>query len=813
MRLVRDWLLPVVLAGAQLAYWPGSRLGGGGPVDPELVAGLVATVGCAVALGWRRHAPVLALGAVLLAQALGRLAVDPDALLVVVSADVIALYSVAVRRPLRIAGPAVAVAFAQTAVLGLLVYGFGATYLGEVLLGLAVYPVTLGLGRSRRRWHAARTAAAQRLAEAEADRQRAASTERHRLARELHDVSAHHLTAIVVTAGAALRLADRRPELVAEAVGFSARTGRETLTALHRLVAVIRSAEQQDRRPLEVRLAELADGFRRLGQPVRVEPDPIPVEQPELPPAVAEAVYGIAREALTNALRHAPGSAVRLRIARHPASVQIVVGDEGGGVPGKAAELGSGRGVPGMRDRAASLGGTLTAGPEATGWRVRATLPLAAPVGSAGRPGWRRPSWARVVDALVVLGVLALTVAPVLPVDGSAGAGSGSAGLLVGLVMAAHAVPLLWRRRRPWAALSGVLGSAALWPVAVVGVPLPGESAEVLVAGAICEFVVVYAVAGYARPAPNTLLAIPVTALSLAAALTASAAVDGSMAGQPVRPDAPMTEELGLLVTLLYVLPGWLAMAGVLTVPLGAVWLLGAALRRRRTGVLAREADAVARTAASAVEAARWERARIAAGLRAAVLDRAGQVVAAADEGRLDVVVERARSTLTAMRGLLDTLRADAGAERRAPQPTVGAIARLCADQRAAGRLVEASVPVAPGPLPADVDVSAYRVVELALAAGDPGPIAVDLRYGDGGLRIVVAGAPSATDPVIVAGLRARVGALGGEVAVDVPAGRLDVWLPTPVPAPPGRVGSGRRPVGSGRLSIGDEEVATSSSG
>ncbi|MFC6017162.1 histidine kinase [Plantactinospora solaniradicis] len=812
MRLVRDWLLPVVLAGAQLAYWPGARLGGGGPVDPELVAGLVATVGCAVALGWRRRAPVVAMGVVLLAQALGRLAVDPDALLVIIVADAIALYSVAVRRPLRIAGPAAAVAYAQMAVLGLVVYGFGVTFLAEVLLGLAVYPVTLGLGRSRRRWHAARAAAAERLAAAEVDRQRAASTERHRLARELHDVSAHHLTAIVVTAGAALRLADRRPELVAEAVAFSARTGRETLTALHRLVAVIRSAEQQDRRPLEVRLAELADGFRRLGQPVRVEPDPIPEGQPELPPAVAEAVYGIAREALTNALRHAPGSAVRLRIARHPTSVEIVVDDEGG-VPGKAAELGSGRGVPGMRDRAAGVGGTFTAGPEPTGWRVRATLPLAIPTEPAGGPRWRRPSWQQVVDGLIVLGALAIAVSPSLPVDGLDGAGSGSAGLLVGLVMAAHTVPLLWRRHRPWAVLAGVLVTAALWPLAVVLVPLPGESAEVLVAGAIAEFVAVYAVAGHARPAPNTLLAVPITALSLAAALTASAAVDGSVAGQRVQPDTAMTPELGLLFTLIFVLPGWLAMAGLLTIPLGAVWLLGTVLRRRRAGVLAREADAVARTTAEAVEAARRERARIAAGLRAAVLHRAGQVVTAADEGRLDVLLEQARSTLTAMRGLLDTLRADAGAERRAPQPTVGAITLLCAAQRTAGRLVEASVPVAPGPLPADVDVSAYRVVELALAAGDPGPIAIDLRYGDGGLRIVMAGVPSATDPVIVAGLRARVGALGGEVTVDVPAGRLDVWLPTPAPVPPDRVGPVGESVGPGRVLIGDEEVATSSSG
>ncbi|MEO3925808.1 histidine kinase [Micromonosporaceae bacterium B7E4] len=852
MGLVRDWLLPAVLAVAQLAYWPGAGLLTG-RADPEALAGLLATVCCAVALGWRRRAPVRTLGTVLLAQTLGRLAVPPDALALATLADVIAFYSVAVRRPLRTAAPAGAVLVGWAAVLSLPVYGFGPSYLAEVLVALVVYPGTLGLGRSRRRWHAARAVAAARLVEAEAARQRAASTERHRLARELHDVSAHHLTAIVVTAGAALRLADRRPELVAEAVAFSARTGRETLTALHRLVAVIRSAEQRDGRPLRVRLAELADGFRRLGQPVQVQQEWIGTEPVEPPPVLADAVYAIAREALTNTLRHAPGSTVRLRTVQDGESVRVVVRDDGApavswpgapapGGPARAAELGSGRGVPGMRERAVALGGTLTAGPAGAGWRVCGTLPLAGPAhrpGSragdadqpssdgegdrvgraddAGRVGGRR-RWPRfggtwAVDALVTLAVLAVAVGPMLPPEGFDGGNPARVVPLLGLVTAAHVVPLLWRRRRPWAALAGVLGSSALWPVAALVVPLPGESAGVLVTAAVAEFAAVYAVAAYARPVGYTPLAAAVTALTLTGALAVSVAMDGSLAAEPLTSTAGLAPELALLAALGFLVPAGLAGAGVLTLPLLAVWLLGDRIRRRREGVLAREADAVARVTASALEEARRERARVAAGLRAAVLHRAGLVVAAAEEGRLDAVVEQARSTLTAMRGLLDTLRADGGSERRDPQPNAGAIDRLCAGHRADGRRVEVTVAGQPRPLPADVDVSAYRVVELALAAGDAGPIGVDLRYGDDDLRIVVTGVPSAADPVIVAGLRARVTAIGGELTVDTPGGRIEVWLPAPTRQVPGLADPVGPERGAVSRAIGDEEVATSPSG
>ncbi len=265
-----------------------------------------------------------------------------------------------------------------------------------------MYVACAGLGEARRQWLAGRLAAARRLAGAEESRQRAGDTERHRLARELHDVSAHHLTSVVVTVDAARRLGGNRPELAAEALSFAERTGGETLTAIRRLVAVMRSTERANTAdtthdpdgarhanlvgvtgvvaptgvtdgmvgagrpefrpgpsPMSGPIQELVAGFGRLGRPIATRmPD-------DLAGPAAEAVFGIVREALTNALRYAPGAAVRIDVRRDEGALDLTVDND----PPRAsaqpagAGLGSGRGVAGMRERAAAVGGQLTAGP------------------------------------------------------------------------------------------------------------------------------------------------------------------------------------------------------------------------------------------------------------------------------------------------------------------------------------------------------------------------------------------------------------------------------------------------------------------
>jgi hypothetical protein len=131
------------------------------------------------------------------------------------------------------------------------------------------------------------------------------------------------------------------------------------------------------------------------------------------------------------------------------------------------------------------------------------------------------------------------------------------------------------------------------------------------------------------------------------------------------------------------------------------------------------------------------------------------------------------------MRGLLNGLRdGPAAPQPSGPQPTAAGIAALCAQRsrvtfERSGR---------PGPLPADVDVSAYRVVELLLGDGDR-PTSVRLHHDSGQLRLTVAGSIPDPDGATAAGLRARVAAVGGTIDVD-PSGTVDVRLPAPAPPP-----------------------------
>jgi signal transduction histidine kinase len=298
-----------------------------------------------------------------------------DALLVLSGADLIAVFSVAV---LCARQTTVLVLVALTlwqAALPALNGGFTEDEPFDLLLTFVLYVGVAAGGRVRRRWVADRVGAAHRLAEAEEVRREAAVAERRRLARELHDVTAHHLTSIVVNASAAEFLGDQRPELRAEALDFAARTGRDTLTDLRRLVDVLPAGPVLPAEPAPSP-DELADDFRQLGQLVMVETTGDP------PPEVAAALHAIAREALTNTLRYAPGGTVRLSQTYGPDGAELVVEDDGAG-SAPATGLGGGRGVSGMRERAEALGGSLQAGPGGRGWLVRAVLPLDAGIRAA----------------------------------------------------------------------------------------------------------------------------------------------------------------------------------------------------------------------------------------------------------------------------------------------------------------------------------------------------------------------------------------------------------------------------------------------
>ncbi|MFD0742498.1 sensor histidine kinase [Phytohabitans flavus] len=756
MGVLRSWLLPALLAAGQAALWPGIPLLLDRPVDRvEVAAALTATALATIALGWRRKAPVGALAVIIPALTLGLIATPPESLVVLVFADVITLYSVGARRPARVTFAATAVLIVWQAIVGIFLYRDPREYIGNVVIGVVVYLLAAGLGRSRRRWRAARRDAADRLARAESDRRQASVQERQRLARELHDVSAHHLTSIVVTATAAQRLAAKRPELAAEALEFAAHTGRETQSALHRLVAVMRGVELDGGSELGRRIEELVAGFVALGQPVTTRLSVDGVAGP-----ACEAAYGIVREALTNALRHAPGGAVEVALRQRDGSLEVLVTNGVATTPAAASGLGSGRGMEGMRERAASAGGTLEAGPEPDGgWRVRALLPESA--ASTMENSLRRVRGPRLADIAIALAAATLPVSLMVLPDPTMPRVDTTAAALATMLMAAHALPLLWRRRAPWAVLGGVLATTALWP-AVAGFHLLPETALVaLAAGIGADLVAVYAVAAYGRPRHLTWLSMLLAAGVQGAGTLLALTLDGWLLGQPVMPTV-------VAVALALVTVPFLMLAT-------PVWLAGFLARIRREGVVSRERRAVAASTAGAVELAYAERQRIAAGLRAAVLRQAARVTEAAEEGRLDAVLESARAALAAMRDLLGDLRVD---PEREPQPTAAAIDTLCRELRAAGRRVELHTPAPAPELPPAVDVSAYRVVETALGAGDDGPARVTLGYGPADLRITVTGVPSATAGPVAAGLRARVAAIGGRMTVD-PAGTMDVWLPS----------------------------------
>ena len=201
--------------------------------------------------------------------------------------------------------------------------------------------------------------------------------ERTRIARELHDVVAHHVSAIVIRAQAAERLAPGRPEVAVEAVRWIADAGKEALTGMRHAVQVLREADGD--RAVELApqptLADLRGIVERLA-PVGLDveialPDPLPAVDPQ----VELAAVRIAQEGVTNALRHAEARRAVVRVAEEAGHLVVAVDDDGRS--GKAPALSaSGHGLRGMAERAAACGGRLDiARSDLGGWSVRATLP------------------------------------------------------------------------------------------------------------------------------------------------------------------------------------------------------------------------------------------------------------------------------------------------------------------------------------------------------------------------------------------------------------------------------------------------------
>ncbi|MFG1703687.1 sensor histidine kinase [Nonomuraea sp. M3C6] len=212
-----------------------------------------------------------------------------------------------------------------------------------------------------------RRAERERIAEEEGRRQ--ASEERLTMAQELHDVLAHNISLIHVQASTALHLIDANPEQARTALSTIKTASKEVLGEMRSVLNVLREGAPRSPTAGLDRLDELVE---RSGLKVSLKH----VGSRPLPPQVERAAYRIVQESLTNAARHAPGSAVSVRLEYGEEELVIQVSDTGATTAPVLSEAGSGNGIPGMRERASALGGTLVAGPSGTGFQVEARLPL-----------------------------------------------------------------------------------------------------------------------------------------------------------------------------------------------------------------------------------------------------------------------------------------------------------------------------------------------------------------------------------------------------------------------------------------------------
>ncbi|MFI9624560.1 sensor histidine kinase [Streptomyces sp. NPDC052042] len=225
--------------------------------------------------------------------------------------------------------------------------------------------------------------ARQRLVEQEiiSEAERARRTlleERARIARELHDVVAHHMSVITVQADSAPYRISGLPEEAREEFGAIAASARESLTEMRRLLAVLRSDGTDGERapqPGLDRVQQLVEATVRTGLPAELS---LAADLPDLPQAVDLSAYRIVQEALANVVRHAPGARTRVSVASDGEHLTVLVVNGPAQQAGSPLETtGTGNGLVGMRERVRLTDGTLDTGPLPDGgYRVAARLPL-----------------------------------------------------------------------------------------------------------------------------------------------------------------------------------------------------------------------------------------------------------------------------------------------------------------------------------------------------------------------------------------------------------------------------------------------------
>jgi signal transduction histidine kinase len=367
-----DAVVPLVV-GAVITV--GGALHGGSTRPVAVAVGVAA----AASLLWRRRAPGWTL-AVSGGLALVLLHIDARAGATGVIAPAVALYSLALSRGRAVQALAAVAAVAAV----VLADALGAASptllqtLGHVLL-VAIPLLAAETHRTRQAYVALlreRLELAERTREQEADRR--AEQERMRIARDLHDVVAHTLTSINVQAATAAQLLDSNPAHARAALETIEDASRGAIGELRAILGLLRHGGDRDapRAPapgLDA-LDELVRRMRAEGVDVAVQ---ICGERPEpIPDAVSLAAFRIVQESLTNARRHAAGAPVRVTLSFAPRDLAVTV-ENATAMQGDGRAFSRGVGIIGMTERAAALGGTLSARPLSGSFRVDAELPYA----------------------------------------------------------------------------------------------------------------------------------------------------------------------------------------------------------------------------------------------------------------------------------------------------------------------------------------------------------------------------------------------------------------------------------------------------
>jgi signal transduction histidine kinase len=336
----------------------------------------------------RRVRPVLCLGLVVACQVV-IIASSPPDLSVGGVPQIIAGYTVGTllptRRALLVTGAAVPVGVLAATVTALLagngVLVSAANHFFSALVTYVVSALVGGAVATRRRYvDLLRLRAAELVRTQQATTHAAIVAERSRMARELHDVAAHHLSGLVVQAAAVERQIDSDPAAAKKGTAWIRGQGKETLDSLRLIVGVLRERPSVDDDAHDAPPPGLAalDGLVRTARALGSTVDLVRAGRPrELAPIADAAFYRVAQESLSNARQHAPGAAVRMtvRFGEREVSLEVLNEPAGGGPPTGSTR--QGMGLIGMGERAQLVGATLMTGATPDGgWRVLLTLPL-----------------------------------------------------------------------------------------------------------------------------------------------------------------------------------------------------------------------------------------------------------------------------------------------------------------------------------------------------------------------------------------------------------------------------------------------------